>query len=104
VIKVFVFLLSSDQLSLSSFDFSLLLCDKDVTQSNVQGAILISGIYDLNNAISENEALNWRECLFRKAYIIPTFGLNQQLWLDASPHNHVSTHSLPPFLLINASQ
>eukprot|EP00026_Physarum_polycephalum_P015814 Phypoly_transcript_16589.p1 GENE.Phypoly_transcript_16589~~Phypoly_transcript_16589.p1 ORF type:complete len:243 (+),score=33.88 Phypoly_transcript_16589:85-729(+) len=69
----------------------------------IKGAILISGIYDLNNAVSRTEVTCWQEALFQRAYVGPTFGRDPKIWLEASPYHLLSSNSLPPILLINAT-
>eukprot|EP01112_Ceratiomyxa_fruticulosa_P012998 TRINITY_DN3630_c0_g1_i1.p1 TRINITY_DN3630_c0_g1~~TRINITY_DN3630_c0_g1_i1.p1 ORF type:complete len:390 (-),score=82.81 TRINITY_DN3630_c0_g1_i1:103-1272(-) len=74
----------------------------------IKGVIAISGIYNLPKVFGGA----WKDSLFQKFYVIPSFGTDLEVWMEASPLHHVKTRqggeefegekALPPFILFNA--
>lgn len=59
----------------------------------LKGAIPMSGVYD----VARMNRLNFS----RKLFLEPAFGVDETVWKDASPLNHVRAEA-PPFFLVNA--
>jgi len=89
----------------------LVLHPKYLKQVNIprtffKGVIPISGIYTLSAPME-----GWKSSVFRKVYVIPTFGKDEKIWKEASPIEYVAISEgskekefIPPFLILNATK
>lgn len=77
---------------------------RNVPHNFIKGVASISGIYNVSDPL-DSPLFSWG---YRKMYIAPTFGSDLQVMADSSPLTHLmaidttQTHSVPPFLVLNA--